>query len=259
MMEFYHKKKTGKLKREGYYEYFAEQLRRLPIKKIDLRKSSEKAIHDDLVNLAKRLIDIKKRVLLISQKFAECSALYPSEERLSRLRAYFDYDEIHPSVLGDFNKERGTVYNFHVSRDGRKIRILIDYLPEEGDRDAVTRTPALDLDFEDDVFCDFVYYSLRRFISESSNRRILGKGNVLNVLQTQITIPCFLANHKENAQVIHKIMNQFKVRTKGLLGKHKTLEELEDEIDTVDEEIERKVHKLYGVTRDEEEVMESAT
>jgi len=256
LMEFYHTRVT-KLKRDGYYEYFAEQLRRLPIKRVDLRKTDEKATHDNLVHLVGKLVDAKNRVLLIEKSFAEQISLHPSEERLSRLRTYFEYDEIRPNVLGGFNREKGTVCNFDLSRNGRKIRIFVDCLPADSDRGLLTRTPALDLDFEDELLGDFVYYSLRKFMAESS-KRTLGRGNILKTLQTQIVIPCFFGNHKDNAQVIRKIMNHVRAGTKKLLAGHETLEELEDEIQALDEAVEKEVRELYNITADEEAIIRSA-
>jgi len=257
MMEFYHKK-IGKLKREGYYEYFAEQLRRLPIRKVNLQKRSDKMIHDRIVNLVTRLVDTKKRLLLLEKTFSECTALYPSDEKLGRLRTYYEYEEIQPNVLGDFNKKRGTIYTFRVSKDKGKIRLLIDYLPEESENEEtiIIGTPALDLRFKDEGLCDFIYYSLRKFIAET-DKKMLGRGNILKVIQTGIHIPTFVNNQKENVKVIRKIMNQFQARTEGLLGKHVTVEQLEGEIQALDNEIEIEVRNLYGITKNEENIMET--
>ena len=255
LMEFYHKK-TGKLKREGYYEYFAEQLRRLPVKKIDLRQTRDKIVHNRIVDLATKLVDAKKRLLLLEKTFAECTTLYPSDEKLGRLRTYFTYEEIQPNVLGDFNIKRGTIYTFRFSKVKGKIRLLVDYLPEENEENTITGTPALDLRFKDEVLCDFIYYSLRKFIADTSNR-MLGRGNVLRVLQTEIRIPCFVENRGENIKIIYGVMKHFHSQTKGLLMKHTNVEQLETEIQALDDEIELEVHNLYGITKDEEKIIET--
>jgi hypothetical protein len=256
MMEFYHKK-VGKLKREGYYEYFAEQLRRLPIRKINLQESKDKAVHDRIIDLVARLIDAMKRLREFERTFGECAALYPINDRLSQLRTYYEYDEIQANVLGDFNRKRGTVYALNVSKEQGKIRLLIDYELEEGENEAdlIRRTPALDLRFKDEGICDFIYYSLRKFIAET-RKKVLGRGNILKVIQTGISIPCFAINHKENIEIIRNIMSQFQARTKGLLGEHTTLEQLESEIQILDGEIEQEVHSLYGIAKEEERIIE---
>jgi hypothetical protein len=258
LMEFYHKK-IGKLKREGYYEYFAEQLRRLPIKKIDMKKRLDKDIHNGIVDLVIRLIDNKNRLLILEKTFAECSALYPVDEKLSRLRTYYEYEGIQPTVLGGFNTKRGTVYIPKISREKDKIRLLIDYLPEGGESEEgiIAGTPALDLKFQDEELHDYIYYSLRKFTAETT-KRMLGKGNILRVLLSEISVPCFVssANQQENTKIIRKIVNQFRVRTKGLLTKDTTLEQLEERIQALDNEVEAEVRNLYGITKDEEGVIE---
>ena len=257
LMEFYHKR-VSKLKREGYYEYFAKQLRRLPIREIDLRKGKDKTIHDRIVDLVAKLIDARQRLLLLEKTFDECTALYPSNESLSRLKTYYEYDGIQPKVLGDFNRKRGTVYAFKVYKEKAKITLLIDYVPEESENQEtiISGTPALDLKFKDEGLCDFIYYSLRKFIAETG-KKILGRGNILKVIQTGICIPTFVTNQKENVKVIRKIMNQFQARTEGLLGKHVTLEQLEGEIQALDNEIEIEVRNLYGITKNEGNIIQT--
>jgi hypothetical protein len=257
MMEFYHKK-VGKLKREGYYEYFAEQLRRLPIKRIDLSNKDQKAIHDGLVDNVSNLTDAKKRLLQLQKTFAECTALYPPDEKRSQLKSYYEYNGIQATVLEDFNRKKGTIYTFRVSVRGNKIRLSIDYLPEEITEETVHTggTPALDLSFDDERVRDFVYYSFRKFLAET-NKRTLGRGNILKTLQTEILIPCYFANHQENIKVIHRIMSQFRARTKGLLEKEATLAQLEEEIQSLDETIETEVRKLYRITNDEAQIIQT--
>jgi hypothetical protein len=46
------------------------------------------------------------------------------------------------------------------------------------------------------------------------------------------------------------------VRTKGLLTKDTTLEQLEERIQALDNEVEAEVRNLYGITKDEEGVIE---
>jgi len=256
MMEFYHKK-IGKLKRGGYYEYFAEQLRRLPIKKIDLRKRSDKAIHDRVVRLVGKLIDAKKRLLFIEKAFAESIALYPTIDKLSRLKTYYEYEGVHPDVLGDFNRKRGKIHGFKLSKEKDRIRMLIDYFPEESEneKDALVGIPALDLRFETQWLCNFVYHSLRNF-SATTSKRMLGKGNILRVLQSEILVPSFATNRKENREIIRKIMNRFETRTKGLLGKHGSLEQFEVEIQTLDNEVETEVRNVYEITEEENDFIE---
>ena len=258
MMEYYHKKDIGKLKREGYYEYFAEQLKKLPIKKVDLQKAEDRAVHDRLVDLVSKLIDAKKRLMTFDKIFAECVALYPSNEKLCQLKAYYDYGEIHPRVVSDFNKKMGIIHNLEIHRDGKRISLIIDYVPAESEdeRAIIARIMALELEFEDEVLCDFMHYALRKFVLET-NRRMLGRGNVLKVLLTSIHIPCFVRNHEENKEIIQKIMKRFKVKTSSLLGKHTTPEQLEEEIQEVDNTIETEVHSLYGITKNEEDIIEA--
>ena len=255
MMEFYHKK-VSKLKREGYYEYFAEQLRRLPIKKIDLERKEEKAVHDKLTALVSRLVDAKKRLLSIEKAFAECLALYPSSE--ARLKTYYEYEGVQPSVLNEFNRKNGTVYAFKVARDGQNLRLLIMYkLEENQNEESVTvETPAVDLKVKDEKLCNFIFLSLRKLASET-RRRKLGDGNILETILTQIQIPTFVTNKNENLKLIHKVMDRFDSRTEKTLSRGMSVEELEETVQTDDNEMERIVRDLYNLTRDEVNIVES--
>jgi type I restriction-modification system DNA methylase subunit len=255
LMEFYHKK-TGKLKREGYYEYFAEQLRRLPIKKIDLERKEEKAVHDKLTALVTRIVDAKKRLLSIENAFAECLALYPSNE--ARLKTYYEYEGVQPSVLNEFNRKNGTVYAFRVTRDGQSLRVLIAYKPEENqnEENMIVETPAVDLKVKDQKLCAFIFLSLRKFASET-RRRKLGDGNILETILTQIQIPAYVTNKRENLTLVHKIMDRFALRTEKTVSRGMTVEQLEETVQTSDDEIEAIVRKLYSVTEDEVNIIES--
>jgi type I restriction-modification system DNA methylase subunit len=255
MMEFYHKK-VSKLKREGYYEYFAEQLRRLPIKKIDLKRKEEKAVHDKLTVLVSRIVDAKKRLLSIEKAFAECLALYPSNE--ARLKTYYEYEGIQPTVLNEFNRKSGTVYAFRVTRDGSNLRLLIANRPEENQNEEtmIVETPAVDLKVNDPKLCAFIFFSLRKSASETRKRK-LGDGNILETILTQIQIPAFVINKSENLKVIHRVMDRFASRTEKTVSRGMTVEELEETVQTSDDEIEAIVRKLYKITEDEVNVMES--
>jgi hypothetical protein len=258
LMEFYHKRVT-KLKREGYYEYFVEQVRKLPIKKIDIGQEEQRAIHDTLVDLVSKLVDAKERFQLLERTFDQCTALYPSNEKRSRLKSYYEYEGIKQTVLGEFNRNRGTIFALGVSKQQKEVRICIDYLPEGSSHEGrINGAPALNLEFEDERLRDFVYFSLRKSISETSKqRRRLGKGNVLKVLQEQIEIPSFVANQQENIKIVHIIVNQFRTRTKGLLGEHDSIEQLEEEICSLDDSVETEIHKLYGITKDEADIIQA--
>ena len=258
LMEFYHKRVT-KLKREGYYEYFVEQVRKLPIKKIDIGQEEQRAIHDTLVDLVNKLVGAKRRFQLLERTFDQCTALYPSNEKRSRLKSYYEYAGVKQTVLGEFNRNRGTIFALGVSKQQKEVRICIDYLPEGSSHEGrINGTPALNLEFEDERLHDFVYFSLRKSISETSKQgRRLGKGNVLKVLQEQIEIPSFVANQQENIKIVHKIVNQFRTRTKGLLGEHDSIEQLEEEICSLDDSVETEIHKLYGITKDEADIIQA--
>jgi len=60
-LEFFHKN-TAKLKREGYYEYFTRPLSQLPIRRIDFDNPEEKKMHDDLVALVERMLELNRRL-----------------------------------------------------------------------------------------------------------------------------------------------------------------------------------------------------
>jgi type I restriction-modification system DNA methylase subunit len=260
MMEFYHKKRS-KLKREGYYEYFAERLRRLPIRKIDLRNEKDKATHDRLVELVIGLVDAKKRLIEIERSFAECVALYPVSEKsdLSRLKSYYDSEGVRPTVLEDANSKRGKVSSPIVSKEKNRITLFIDYLSEDEEGELVNTTPVVDLNFENGELCDFTYYSLRMFVAAMKSPK-LGEGNILDVIQKRIKIPYFgqgTARRRENARIIHKIMKQFRARTKGLLGRNATIEQMEEEIQLLDNSIETEVRKLYEITSDEAQIIKN--
>jgi type I restriction-modification system DNA methylase subunit len=252
IMEFYHKKKS-KLKRVGYYEYFAEQLRRLPIKVVDIRKPSDRKAHDGVVRLAARMVEAKKRLFTVDRTFEECCRLYPST--LAKLKTYYEYPSVQPKVLHEFNSISGIVYTFSIQKQNQTIRLLIDYAPEDDEEAISSGIPALDLEIADTNLLDFVYYSLRRFTLETNKTRV-GKGNVLKSLQNEILLPLFVSNKDQNIDTIHKVVARFRTKTRNLLSAGETIEDVESEIQRLDDGLETEVRRLYSIAEEDEKTME---
>lgn len=57
----YRFKSIGKLKSKGIYEYFWNSITKLPIRTIDFKNPSEKAVHDKLVSLVDRMLELHKK------------------------------------------------------------------------------------------------------------------------------------------------------------------------------------------------------
>jgi hypothetical protein len=90
-------------KQGGYFEYKPMYLQQLPIRTIDLNNPSEKAIHDKLVSLVDRMLDLHKKK----------NSLPPSAERekIEREIAVTDekIDEIVYELYGISEEEKGII------------------------------------------------------------------------------------------------------------------------------------------------------
>jgi hypothetical protein len=102
LMTFFYKNSFAAY-RGGYLRFFAQYLEKLPIRAIDLNKPPEKAIHDKLVSLVDRMLDLHKKK----------AALPPSAERekVDREIAVTDekVDEIVYGLYGVTDEEKKIV------------------------------------------------------------------------------------------------------------------------------------------------------
>ena len=68
LLEFYYKKTTVP-KASGFYIYKTMFLERLPIRRIDFNNPTDKKIHDDLVTLVDRMLELNKRLAPVRNTF----------------------------------------------------------------------------------------------------------------------------------------------------------------------------------------------
>jgi type I restriction-modification system DNA methylase subunit len=247
MMEYYHKK-TGKLKREGYYEYFAEQLKKLPIKRIDFEKQQERKSHDAIVDLVNRMVRVRRNLCMLEKAFAESAKLYSSTN--VNLRTYYEYETIHPRVLEEFNRRSGTIRSMTVTKESSTIHLSIDFVLDDGENDAVSHATVIDLTIEDEDLLDFIFYSLRKFATET-RRRTIGSGKIINVLLSNVYVPEYFPNKDDNTKTIRSIMERFQMARKKFLDKAVDFGELESEMAELDQLIEAETHKVYNINESE--------
>jgi hypothetical protein len=258
LLNFYYKnflKSTKKV----FSEIQAKQVEQLPIKVIDLRNPTEKAIHDKLVSLADKMLTLKKqyhKTLDIFKKILE--NMSDSKTNYRPLKDYYpssDYgiSPVESKKLIDI-RLTGKVIKLEVFEKGNNILIKGEYIPGEKGKGTPISNDILKIHFIDPTLKKFFYYSIKTFLLENSKKKVWGSGKIVDVVLKAIKIPRFYNLKIKDVEKIKELMEEF-FKTSPIGDK--SLTELEMEIVATDRTIDEKVYELYDLTDEEIDMVEN--
>jgi type I restriction-modification system DNA methylase subunit len=244
LMNWYYRQIAKRKKAE--FEYFTGHLVRIPIKRIDQESVEDRNMYESLAEDAQkmtRLFRMRTELLGLFRRLVKTQPTQPAKF------GWYYQDGHHYSLS---NKEMliesgtlGTITNFSVLERDNTITIEATHTPK-GEK-TERREAVIRVTVDNPKTRRFLYYALKIFQIDSEKRKKLGEGKVLKVLLEQIVLPRFTANHEQNCRTIQQIMSQFDEKTPTA----RSLTEVENEIESVDEEIHDIVFKLYGLSESE--------
>ena len=208
----------------------------LPIRKIDFSRPEEKEHYDEIIELVDRILSLNKRLNEIDTDFYRYINNIPRIKDATFKRYYMRYSEnVIPLIE---SKTKGTVRRVKVEKQNDWLILKIDYLAQtKGESQEFADVEVLKCQIKDEYLRDFLFYSL------SNYKKNLGTGNIL--LKTQfISIPRFDKNEEKNNQIIVKLI---KVYVEAFEKKRM----LKNQIQEVDDQINREVYELYDITPEE--------
>jgi len=227
-----------------------ETIEQLPIRAIDFANLSEKAIHDELVELVDRMIALNKQLHEINTDFDRYLNLHPRIKD-TPLKEYMDALQItDKEVLKDHygnpaSRIEGMIKEFEIRENGVWLVFRVGYLLKSGKgKETLIRIDAFRCRIEDVNLRKFLYYSIKAYTRPGT----LGKGNIYERLLA-IRLPRFYADAGRNAEAISEIMTEY-------LAAVDAAGRVEREIAETDQEIDARVYALYGLDEGEMRVVE---
>lgn len=228
-----------------------ETIEQLPVPKIDFSNPSEKAIHDKIVALADRMLALNKELHEINTDFDRYVNLY-SRTKDTSLKDYIDKLPVGgKEVMNDHygravNRIEGKIKEFEIIEEGDWLVFKVGYIfkTSKGKELLIKNVRAFRCRFEDEKLRKFIYYSIKEYTTPGK----VGRGNIYDRI-LRIKVPRFNVQDEENRKVIGEIMDTYLVE----VGKR---ERLTREIDVTDQEIDKQVYELYGLSEEEIRVVE---
>ena len=214
LIEFYHKN-TAKLKRDGYYEYVTEPLSKIPIRKINISNTKEKAKHDELVNLADKMLSLNKELNEISDA-KKIISKYGGGAGVKLKKIVMD-SEYHNVEMSESSAKAGRI---EAELDAEMVLVKVN------------GNDILKYSEEDELRRQYVKLYLETLDTEELNEN----GGMIRDRLLNLEIPDY-----ENPQAIEKIVEEAITRRK----------QIENERRETDDKIDKTVYELYGLTEKE--------
>lgn len=211
----------------------SEYLENIPIYRIDF-SSNEKRKHDAFVDLVDKILQQKKLANKIVDDFERYWPPIVDEVSLR----YF-YDRLNVSDKEIFVlRARGNIRKVYVEEDSDWLILSADYhTTKNGRRQHHIGVPILKCRFEDEFLRKFLLHTI------INNRKRIGTGNLSSKILT-ISVPRFNKKQDKNREVMKTIMEDYldEIHKKG---------QLEQEINKIDQEIDREVYQLYDLSKED--------
>jgi len=258
-LEFYHKK-TAKLKRGEYYEYFAKPLSKLPIKKIDVDNEESKDQYDRLNNLTESIMTLKKkcydtlhlfnRILrnVQTSKTEVCSFLegYYSSGSQYSMDLSLSEKLVDDSVIGEITE-------ISVEEENHSLVFTAKYITKDEEKKNEVTERLIKIHFESESMRQFFYYGTKVFLMKNYRKRNWGEGPVIETVLGAIRIPKFVTNIEINKEKISSLMEEFRKASPS--GFSLTKSELE--VSKLQENIDSIVVELYGLDKEQSDYINS--
>ncbi len=144
--------------------------------------------------------------------------------------------------------EAEKIVEFDIDEEGETLIFTFGYLKKTTKGTLITVShEVFQCKITDNSLRKFLYYSIKNNTTPGK----LGKGNLINRLYKKVKIPRFEENPEMNKKIIDKIMNDY-------LPEVEKYNELKEKIEETDNEIDRLVYELYGLTEAEIKIVEDS-
>ncbi|RLG34505.1 hypothetical protein DRN98_02445, partial [Methanosarcinales archaeon] len=206
-----------------------------------------------IIELADRMLALNKELNTINTDFDRYVSLYPRVKD-STLKDYIkDLPVSDKEVLKDhygnpINQIKGKIKAFEIIEEGEWLVFKVGYIfkTTKGKEVLIENVRVFRCRIEDVNLRKFLYYSIKEYVKPGK----IGKGNIYERI-LKIKVPRFAEREEENRKVIDEIMEVY-------LDEVERRVELEREIEATDEEIDRMVYELYGLSEEEIRIVEGS-
>lgn len=213
-------------------------LEQLPIHKINFLNPESKSKHEKLVELVEKILKLNKELNKLDTNFDR----YVVEPIIYYTPFRFYYDKLSVDQKKVLDKtSKGRIKKFNVLEWDDWLIFKVDYVV--GNREHKD-FEVLKCEFKDELLRKFLFFVMK------NHEKLLGTGHLLYKI-LEIPIPCFNRDRDQNKLVVYKIMEEY---LRALRDK----KYLEEEIQEVDNRIDREIYQLYVLTPDEVSTIENA-
>lgn len=248
-MEFYHKN-TAKLKRDEYYEYLREPLKKLPIAKIDIGS----ILYAQIVKNTRYIVELKKAYYHSIHTFENMIRNYSNQNTsYETLNDYvlqtdaYQIDLAHSRKFID-NTVVGNITDIKTSVNEHSLILTANYATNVENIGDI-----IHISINDRRILDYLYYCTKIFLVKNYKKRNWGTGNVTDVVLKAIQIPRFVTNINMNKQRIIELIEEFyKISP---IGKE-NLSTIESKMTATQEQIDEEIYKCYNLSQIEIDVIE---
>ncbi|MEM3715382.1 MAG: N-6 DNA methylase, partial [Nitrososphaeria archaeon] len=179
---------------------YPESLEQLPIYKIDFSNKKEKEKHDELSQLADKMLSLNKQLKTVNVDFDR----YITEPIIgyTNFKSYYDKLDVKDKEALD-KTSNGTIKRVTVEEQESWLIFKVDYFIRKGKtKEEFADIPVLRCKFEDAYFRKFLLYTFLNY------KQRWKSGNLLSII-LKTPIPCFDKNPDKNKQIIERIMEEF--------------------------------------------------
>ncbi len=228
-----------------------DDVRRLPIPVLDFKRKQDEHKHDELAQLGRNIREQVAKEACAEAAFSEALNSHPHEWR-ELGDTYWNRPEYVKLIEKKSHvkpTDAGAITGFRCEMDDETIQISA--------RVADDWKPVLDMTVADQKLRLFILYGIRQFLRDNSRKRKWGEGKLLALTLDAIQVPVFLSHG------VHDVETQLGTLKLVLaeMKKHSPLlnpTELERDIAATDQEIDRRVYDLYGLTAAERALVEAS-
>jgi hypothetical protein len=255
LLDFYLKQISTPL-RGGYFRYFTQFIEQLPIRRIDRRNKLQLDLENEMVARVEAMQAAQRNRVALPEALHRLIA-HDANRHTCPVSHYLQRDfapAVKADILIDDVQRQGFVHEIRVEAEGKEITVTAT-VTDAVDSEARPE-PILRLEFKDDSLRQFVYACWRHFLDEHVRQKKWTKGKkpepiyplVVNLLEPLVY---FSASAGDNLRAIRELMQAVASEAGSA-----DLAALEAEIERLDGEIDARVYELYGLTPEEQAIVE---
>ncbi|MBI4028670.1 MAG: Eco57I restriction-modification methylase domain-containing protein [Verrucomicrobia bacterium] len=250
LLDFAYKQQFRAISVRGGYVEFREYLKHLSLPRLDLKQKAAKAAHDELANLAKKILRLHWEAAKVERAFAAALNNHP-HERKPLGDTYWNRPGYVPLIEKKSlvkASDLGEIAGLRCEMVGNTVRI-----------DACLADdwkPSIEMNIADDKLRHFIFYGIRQFLRVNTRKRKWGDGKILETILDEIQVPMFqlhrVYDHETHLNTLQLVLAEMKKESPLC-----NLSDLERDIADTDREIDQLVYRLYGLSPEEIQIVEN--